>query len=110
DAQDVLQDVSDLPDGITTSLPLFSLSGDGWIFRSDAFNQRQAIESAEALVRVLDGAGFAADDVLVKEAGKYKARTIVLLGTALSSLQVFLIDSGEQPELLEHRIVWPSPS
>lgn len=110
DAQDVLQDVADLPDGITTSLPLFSLSGDGWIFRSDVFDQRQAIESAEALVRVLDGAGFATDDVLVEEAGKYKARTIVLLGTALSSLRVFLIDSSEQLELLEHRIVWPSPS
>lgn len=110
DAKDVLQDVADIPDGITTSPPLFSLPSDGWIFRSDVFDQRQAIDSAEALVRVLDGAGFATDDVLVKEAGKYKARTIVLLGTALSSLQVFLIDSGEQPELLEQRIVWSSPS
>lgn len=108
DAQDVLQDVADLPEGITTSLPLFSLSGDGWIFRSDAFDQRQSIESAETLVRVLAEAGFATDSVLVQEAGKYKARTIVLLGTALPSLRVFLIDSGEQPELLEHRIVWPS--
>lgn len=110
DAQDVLQDVADVPKGIATSLPLFSLSGDGWIFHSEVFNQRQSVESAEALVRVLAEAGFATDDVLVQEAGKYKARTIVLLGTALSSLQVFLIDSGEQPELLEHRIVWPSPS
>lgn len=108
DAQDVLQDVADLPDGITTSLPLFSLPGDGWIFRSDAFDQRQSIESTETLVRVLAEAGFATDDVLVQEAGKYKARTIVLLGTALSSLRVFLIDSGEQLELLEHRIVLPS--
>jgi len=110
DAQDGLQDVADLPGGITTSLPLFSLPGDGWIFRSDAFDQRQSIESAEALVRVLIEAGFATDDALVQEAGKYKARIIVLLGTALPSLRVFLIDSGEQPELLEHRIVLPSLS
>ena len=109
DAQDVLQDVVDVPEGIATSLPLFSLSGDGWIFRSEVFDQRQSVESAEALVRVLAEARFATDDVLVQEAGKYKARTIVLLGTALPSLRVFLIDSGEQPELLEHRIVWPSP-
>jgi nucleotide-binding universal stress UspA family protein/ubiquitin-protein ligase len=108
DARDVLQDVADLPKGITTSLPLFSLSGDGWIFRSDAFDQQQSIESAETLVRVLAEAGFATDGVLVEEAGKYKARTIVLLGMELPSLRVFLIDSGEQPELLEHRIVWPS--
>ena len=110
DAQGVLQDVTDLPGGITLSRPLFSLPGDGWIFRSDTFDQWQSVESAETLVRVLAEAGFATDDVLVQEAGKYKARTIVLLGTALSSLRVFLIDSGEQPELLEHRIVWPSPS
>ncbi|MBW8849739.1 MAG: ThiF family adenylyltransferase [Xanthomonadales bacterium] len=110
DAQDVLQDVIDLPKGIATSLPLFSLSGDGWIFRSDAFDQRQSIESAGMLVRVLTEAGFATDDVLVQESGKYKAKTIVLLGTALSSLRVLLIDSGEQLELLEHRIVFPSLS
>jgi Dinucleotide-utilizing enzymes involved in molybdopterin and thiamine biosynthesis family 2 len=102
--------VIDLPKGIATSLPLFSLSGDGWIFRSDAFDQRQSIESAGMLVRVLTEAGFATDDVLVQESGKYKAKTIVLLGTALSSLRVLLIDSGEQLELLEHRIVFPSLS
>lgn len=105
DAQDVLQDVIDIPKGIATSPPLFSLSGDGWIFRSDAFDQHQSIESVEALVRLLAEAGFANDDVLVQEAGKYKAKTIVLLGTALPSLRIFLIESGEQPELLEHRIV-----
>lgn len=110
DVQDVLQDVADLPDGITTSVPLFSLPAEGWIFRSDAFDQRQAIESTETLIGVLAEAGFATDDVLVQEAGKYEAKAIVLLGTALSSLQVFLINSGEQPELLEHRTVWPSPS
>ncbi len=110
DAQDVLQDVADVPGGIATSPPLFSLSGDGWIFRSNAFDERQSIESVEALVRLLTEAGFDTDDVLVQEAGKYKARTIVLLGTALPSLRVFLIDSGEQPELLGHRIVLPSLS
>lgn len=110
DAQDVLQAMADLPDGITTSIQLFSLSVDGWIYRSDAYDQRQAIESVETLIGVLAEAGFATDDVLVQEAGKYKARTIVLLGTKLSSLRVFLIDSGEKPELLEHRIVWPSTS
>lgn len=110
DADDVLQEVTDLPEGIVTSLPLFSLPGAGWIFRSDAFDQRQSVESAEALVRLLAEAGFTTDDILVQESGNYKARTIALLGTALSSLRVLLIDSGEQPELLEHKVVWPSLS
>lgn len=110
DTQDVLQDVVDLPKGVANSLPLFSLAGEGWIFRSDAFDQRQSVDSVEALVRVLAEAGFTTGDILVLEAGKYKARTIVLLGTALSSLRAFLIDSGEESKLLEHRIVLPSLS
>lgn len=110
DAQGTLQHVADLPEGIATSLPLFSLLGDAWIFRSIAFDQRQSIESVEALVLILAEAGFATNDVLVQEAGKYKAKMIILLGTASSSLRAFLIDSGEQSALLEHRIVWPSPT
>lgn len=110
DEQDVLQDVADLPSGIATSLPLFSLPGGGWIFRSDAFDQWQSIESVEMLLRDVVEAGFVTDDILVKEAGKYKAKMITLLGTKLPSLRVFLIESGEQPELLEHRIVWPTPT
>lgn len=110
DAQDVLQDVVDIPEGVTTSLPLFSLPGEGWIFRSDAFDQWQSVESAEALVQMLAEAGFSTDDILVQESGRYKARAMVLLGTEWSSLRVFLIDSGEQPELLEHRVVGPSRS
>lgn len=110
DAQDVLQDVVDLPEGITTSLPLFSLDGRGWIFRSDTFDQRQSIGSVEVLIRVLAEAGFISDGVLEQEAGRYKTKTIMLLGTTLTSLRVFLIKSGEQPELLEHRIVWPAPN
>lgn len=110
DAQDVLQDVADVPAGVTTSLPLFSLPGEGWIFRSHAFDQWRPAESAEALIQMLAEAGFATDDILVQESGRYKARTIVLLGKDWSSLRVFLIDSGDQPELLEHRVIWPSLS
>lgn len=110
DAADEFQQVVGLPKGITTSLPLFSLAGEGWIFRSSVFDQRQSFESTEALVRLLADAGFATDDVLVQEAGKYKSKSIVLLGTALQSLRVFLVDSGERPDLLEYRVVWPSPS
>ncbi|MFC3396353.1 ThiF family adenylyltransferase [Brenneria rubrifaciens] len=108
DAQDVLQNVADIPEGISKPFSLFSLPGEGWVFRSDDFDQMQPVESVEALVQVLIKAGFATDDVLVQEAGRYIARTIILLGKEWGSLRVFLINSGEQPELLEHRVVWPS--
>lgn len=108
DAVGELQDVADLPKGITTSLPLFSIPGEGWIFRNDVFDQRQTIESSDALVQVLADAGYSTDDILLQEGGKYKARTIVLLGTALPSLRIFGISPGGQPELLESRIIWPS--
>lgn len=110
DPQDVLQDVTDVPGGITDSLSLFSLPSDGWVFRSDEFDRQQSVESVEALVRALAEAGFALDDLLMQEAGKFKAKTIVLLGSELRSLRMFVIDSGEQPVLQEQRIVWPSCS
>lgn len=108
DDNDVLQGVGDVPEGIMSSVPLFSLPGDGWTFRSDFFNQRKSVKSVEDLMQVLEGAGFATDDILVQESGKFQARTIVLLGNDLQSLQVFLIDSGEQPQLLEHKVLWSS--
>lgn len=108
DEQDELQVVFDLPEGISSSLPLLSLVGSGRIFRSDSFDQQQSIESVGTLLQVLVDAGFIPDDLLEQEAGRYKAKPILLLGTSSSSLRVFLIDSGEQLALLEHRIIFPS--
>jgi len=105
DAQDVLQNVTDIPQGLNKFSSLLSLSYEGWVFRSDYFSQRQSLESVDELIQMLTMAGFTTDDVLVKEADKYKARTIILLGKEWSSLRVFLIDSGEQPELREHRVI-----
>jgi molybdopterin/thiamine biosynthesis adenylyltransferase/ubiquitin-protein ligase len=108
DALDVLQDVADLPEGIATSLPLLSVPNVGWIFRSDGFDQGQSIESVENILRVLAESGFTTDDILVQEAGRYKAKTIMLLGAKLQSLRVFSIESDEKLELREHKIVWPA--
>jgi ubiquitin-protein ligase len=110
DAQGVLQDVTDVPEGIATWPPLLSLTGDGWIFRSDVFDLIETVGSVEELVRELAEAGFTSDEFLMQEAGEYKAGTIVLMGTALKSLRVFRFESGENPALLEHRIVWPPSS
>lgn len=110
DEQDTLLDLTDLPQGVATSLPLFSLPRAGWFYRSQAFDSRQSVESADKLLNVLEEAGLATDDILVQVDRKYQARTIVLMGSKLSSLRVFLIDSGEQLELIEHKVVWPSDS
>ena len=105
DAQDELRNVSDIPQGLIDFVSILSLSYEGWVFRSDYFSQRQSLDSVEALIQMLMMAGFNTDDVLVKEGDKYKAKTIILLGKEWTSLRVFLIDSGEQPVLREHRVV-----
>lgn len=110
DTEDVFHDVADIPKGIATSFPLLSLPQEGWVFRSSAFDQLQPIESVEALTQVLENAEFVIDDILAQDADRYKATTIVLLGTEISSLRVFLINLRGQSELLEHRIILPSPS
>lgn len=110
DAAEELQDVADIPKGISASSSLFSIPRDGSIFRSEAFDLRHSITTVDEVVRVLADAGFATDDILIQEAGEYKARTVVLLGTELPSLRVIVIDSGEYPEMHENRVVWSSSS
>lgn len=110
DAHDVLQVVSDIPGGITTSSQLFSIPGEGLIFRSETADLRPQIDSADALIQVLTDAGFATDDIIVQEAGRYQARSIILLGKELSSLQVFSISPGDKLDLKMQKVVWPSCS
>lgn len=109
DANEVLQEITDLPAGISDSGSLFSVFGEGWIFRSDAFVAGIAIDSIEELLVALTNAGFAVNDVLVQDAaGRFQSRLIVLLGADLISLRVFMIDAGEQPGFSTYRIIWPT--
>lgn len=79
--------VPDLPAGISDSAHFFSLAGEGWLFRSDSFNRKASITSADELIQALTDAGLPTGNVLVQEEGKYKARMIALLGTEPDSLR-----------------------
>lgn len=109
-ADGTMQPVADLPAGISDFLSLFSLSGEGWIFRSDAFVAGTAIANVEDLIRTLSGAGFAVDDVLLKQevTNHFQSRLVALLGQDLASIRVFMIDAGEQPGLSVYRIILPA--
>ncbi len=101
--------VSDLPTGITTSFPLFSLASDGWLFKSDSFNDSPSISTSDELLKVLIAAGFSTDDIFVRDEDNYKARLIALLGTESEALHVFLIKSEEKPTLTECGVILPAP-
>lgn len=99
------QKVPDLPTGISDSLHLFSSAGEGWLFRSHSLSEKVSVASVDELIGVLSAAGLQTGDAFVQEEGKYKARTIALMGTEPESLQVFLIEAGEQPGLSEFTVI-----
>ncbi len=107
DSHGVMHKVPDLPAGISDSMNLFSVALEGWLFKSDSFNEKVSITSVNELISVLADAGLPTGDVLVQENGKYKARTIALLGAETESLRIFLVESGDQPELSEFTIILP---
>ena len=111
-AGSAVQEITDLPSGISRYLPLFAWKGEGWIFRSGAVDTGASVASVDDLLRMLSEYGFHADNILVKEEGtsKYKEKMILLLGSELTSLRVFSIESSEQPVLHEYRVIMPFSS
>lgn len=107
DVYGVMHKVPDLPAGISDSMNLFSVAGDGWLFRSDSFNRKVSISSVDELIRVLINADLPTGNVLVQEEGKYKARMIALLGEEPDSLRILLVESGDQPGLSESTVILP---
>lgn len=110
DAYEVMRKVPDLPTGISDSAHLFSLAGEGWLFRSDSFSRKVFITSVDELIHVLTDAGLPTGNVLVQEEGKYKARMIALLGAEPDSLHILLVEAGDQPRLSEFTVISPQPA
>ena len=106
---DSAQMIADLPSGISTYGPLFLWKGDGLIFRCESFNRGGSVASVDDLLRILSESGFNIDNILVREEGasKYKENTVILIGSDLTSLHVFSIESGVQPILREYRLIMP---
>ena len=108
DAENNLKNVEDVPQSLGSFTNLLSLSGEGWVFKSEGFDLKLKIKSAEDLLQAISDEGFDTVDILVKEDNKYKARTIVLLGRDGSSLRIFYLAPGDEPTIHEFSIIWPS--
>jgi hypothetical protein len=50
--------LTDVPSGITTSLPLFAPKGIGWVFRSTRFTGNEVIGNLDTLLAMIRSAGF----------------------------------------------------
>lgn len=108
DSEGTMRSMPDLPAGVSTSLPLFSLPREGWIFRSETFNHRASIQTFDELIKELAASGLVTHDTFVQEVAKCGPKVIVLLGSVLPSLRVFLIEPGEQSKPLEYKVMLPS--
>lgn len=108
DAENNFKNVEDVPQSLGAFNHLLSLSGEGWVYKSEGFDLSLKIKSAEDLVQAISDEGFDTEDILVQEDSKYKARTIALLGRDGSSVRIFYLNPGAEPVLHEFSIIWPS--
>lgn len=67
------------------------------MFKSEGFDLKLKIKSAEDLIQAITNEGFDTVDILVQEDNKYKARTIVLLGRDGLSLRTFTLTTVMNP-------------
>lgn len=110
DHQGDFKPVEDIPEGVYTSFPFFSLSEEGLILRSSFFDQKLDIRSISMLMETIASAGFEVDNIQMEEDGTYKSKMIILMGSEISSLRIFSMVMGKNPGLQEHGIIWPSLS
>lgn len=101
--------IPDLPEGVSSSFPLFSLPGDGLIFKSETFTNTSTITNSEDLISALFKAGFETDDIFLRDGENYKAKLILLLGTKAKNLKVFLTRTGKEPAISICRLILPEP-
>jgi len=105
------QKISDLPLAMYTYTTLLALKGEGWVFKSDAFDNAATISSTDDLLRMLSESDLQLDCLVVKEEGasKFKGGVVVLIGAGLMLPRVFKIEFSEQV-LREYRVIMPSSS
>lgn len=100
--------VPDLPEGVSSSFPLFSMPRDGLVFKSDNFAEISLVSTGEELLSALTEAGFTTDDIFIRDGDNYKVRLIVLLGTEPKQHQAFVIKAEQEPGITACRLILPA--
>lgn len=104
---DSMQDVADLPKGLSALGPLFNWRRDGYVFKSEFFDHHPLSPSPDELANAVEGAGFFSQLMPLREPGD---RLVLLVGRQPESLQVFGISGGENPTLEEYCVLLPEES
>lgn len=85
----------DLPIGISTSLPLFSWSKEGWYFKSETLNTKAPITNAEELLAVIHAAGFTGFHLPTSADSDAKERIVLLAGANQSIRALGIAPKGD---------------
>ena len=101
---DSMQEILDLPKGLSTSGPLFTWRRDGHLFKSELFDLTTTIASLDELASVVQAAGFSDHLHLFQEPGD---RLVFLVGGQPESLQVFSMSIDERSTWQEYSVLLP---
>jgi hypothetical protein len=101
---DSVQEVGELPKGVTSSGPLFTWRRDGFLFKSEAFSLPAVVASVDELGKIIEAAGFSDEALPLRKPGD---RLVMVVGSESESLQVFSVSVDENPTLQEHSVLLP---
>jgi hypothetical protein len=102
-----MDEIADLPKGITAYGPLFNWRRDGYLFKSEFFDHKAAATSMHHLATVIQAAGFSDQSILIQETGD---RLVLLVGLQPESLRVFGVSVDENPAFEEYSVLLPEES
>jgi molybdopterin/thiamine biosynthesis adenylyltransferase len=99
-----MRDIQDLPKGITKYGPLFTWHRNGYLFKSETFDQSITPDSVDELIKAIRAAGFSDQIPGLQEAG---GGLVLLIGTQPESLQVFSLSFDESGTFRRYDVLLP---
>ncbi len=101
---DSMQEIAELPKGVTSSGPLFTWRRDGNLLKNETFDLPINVSSVDELAAVIEAAGFLDTVLLLKKSGD---RLVLLVSREPESLQVFAVSIDENQALQEYSVIFP---
>ena len=102
-----MEGIADVPPGITSFGPFFTLSGRGRVLKSEEFDEPGVVSAVEELLSLASRAGFDRENILEGFSETIGDSIVLLVGTTLKAMRAFGISKGDKPSLRRYSVIRP---
>lgn len=102
-----METVADLPTGITSFGPFFTLTGRGRVLKSKEFDEPGSVSTVDELLALASRAGFDREKILEGFSETIGDSIVLLVGSTLIGIRAFGIAKGDKPSLRRYGVIRP---